>query len=272
MSKVTSKLILLALSILLLSGCTTPSAIPEETTTPTLETEPTTIPEPIPTTVPEPIPTTVPEATPTEPEHSPLYIPGLSVEDVITYFNEVCLDAEMVNSGDASRLQKWAVPICYSLEGAPTDRDMEQLEQFTAWLNNIDGFPGISEAQDEANLRIHFCTQQEMLELMGDGFTDMDGAVTFWYSEDEIYDAIICCRTDLTQELRNSVILEEIYNGLGPIQDTCLREDSIIYNDYTEPQALSPVDELILKLLYHPSMTCGMDAEQCEAVLRQLYY
>ena len=35
---------------------------------------------------------------PTRPLHSDLYIEGLPVEDVIRYFNEVCLDAEFVNN------------------------------------------------------------------------------------------------------------------------------------------------------------------------------
>lgn len=227
--------------------------------------------EPAPTIQTAPTETTAP---PTAPAHSPLYLEGLSVEDVITYFNEVCLDAEIINSGDPSRLQKWEAPIQYSLNGTPTEEDLAVLEGFTGWLNTIEGFPGIREATDPlmANLQIHFCTREEMLRLMGQQFDGMDAAVTFWYREDAIYDAIICYRTDLDQTLRNSVILEEIYNGLGPIQDTVLRPDSVIYSHYSEPQELTAVDELILKLLYHPRMRCGMDAAQCEAVIRELYY
>lgn len=220
--------------------------------------------------------TTQTPTSPTIPEipHSPLYIEGLSVEDVIRYFNEVTLDAEFVNSGNARLIQKWISPIQYQIMGEPTEQDMEVLNHFTAWLNSIEGFPGISPAKSPltANLRIHFCSQKEMVSLMGDRFTNTDGAVTFWYTDDIIYDAIICYRTDVSQFVRNSVILEEIYNGLGPIQDTNLRPDSIIYSGFSTPQNLTDVDELILKLLYHPQIQCGMDAAQCEAVIRQLYY
>lgn len=230
-----------------------------ETTAPTIEEE----------TCPETTATTEAELV-----HSDLYIDGLEVERVIQYFNEVCLDAEIVNSGDASRLQKWTGPIYYTLYGEYTDEDLATLSGFVSWLNTIEGFPGISEARipEDTNLRIHFCSQPDMIDLMGDNFWGMDGAVTFWYSFDEIYDAIICYRTDLDQYLRNSVILEEIYNGLGPIQDTQLRPDSIIYALYSQPQQLTDVDELILKLLYHPDLQCGMNAAECEAVIRQLYY
>lgn len=257
------RIFLLLLISLLLSACG--AAVPAETTLPV------TIPAtelPAETTAPGTVPTTEPL-----PEHSDLYRPGLSADDLVLYFNEVCLDAEFVNSGDPSLLQKWESPIRYTVFGSPTEKDTAVLNGFVDWLNTIEGFPGIGEAASvhEQNLRIYFCDQEELLILMGDNFIGMDGAVTFWYDFDVIYDGIICIRTDLDQHLRNSVILEELYNCLGPIQDTSLREDSIIYAGYSEPQSLTEVDELILKFLYHPVLECGMNARECEILIRELY-
>lgn len=271
-----------------LAGCGQITA-PPETGAATVQTEPVTTPstqEPaeemttsavVATVATEPMETTAETSAPTEttaPEHSPLYIPGVDVEEVIRYFNEVCLDAEFVNSGDASVLQKWNVPIRYMIHGDPTEQDRIVLINFVNWLNSVEGFPGMEETQDAnlVNLRIYFCGPEEMINHLGDNFVGMDGGVTFWYLEDAIYDGIICYRNDISQEIRNSVILEEIYNGLGPIQDTWLREDSIIYAGYSEPQSLTPMDELLLKLLYHPDMRPGMDTSVCEQVIRSLYY
>lgn len=235
------------------------SAVPE-TTTPETTVQDTLPPE-----------TTIPQI---QPEHSMLYIPGLSVEDVIRYFNEVVLDAEIVNGGDPSRLQKWNVHIYYIIDGDCTEKDREVLADFVKWLNTIEGFPGILETTDwgQANMRIYFLNKKGFENLMGTQFAGTDGGVTFWYRDNAIYDAKIGYRTDIGQDVRNSVILEEIYNGLGPVQDTALREDSIIYAGYSTPQSLTEIDELILKLLYHPQMLCGMNAEECEAVIRELYY
>ena len=274
-------LTLLAL-ILLLTGCAPSESAPETTAPPTAESEaPTTLP-PSETTVPvteSPEPT-VPETqiaeteAATEDPHSWLYIPGLSVEDVILYFNEVCLDAEFVTGGDPSKLQKWMEPICYTLDGPATDEDLKTLDAFVEFLNTIDGFPGIYEAKtpEQANLNIFFRTQEELVDVMGSDFAGCDGGVTFWYLDDVIYDATICYSTEILQYTRNSVILEEIYNGLGPVQDTNLRPDSIIYAGYSEPQELTEIDRLLLILLYHPRLECGMNAEECEAVIRELYY
>ena len=259
---------------LLITGCTSaPAATTEPPTVPVATEAPTEPATEAPTEPPTEAPTE-PPADETSALHSEFYIPDVPVEDVILYFNEVCLDAEFAHSGDPSRLQKWISPITYCIHGDPTPEDLDALNGFTAWLNTIEGFPGIYQTQEpaEANLRIHFCNRDEMIDLMGSGFYGMDGAVTFWYMEDVIYDAIICYRTDLDQHLRNSVILEEIYNGLGPIQDTSLRPDSIIYSEFSEPQELTPMDELILRLLYHPDIRCGMDMAACEEVIRNLYY
>ena len=252
---------------LLLTGCT--QAAPEATQS---AAAPETV--PVVTEAPTERPTEAPTEEPTLPPHSEFYIPGLDVEDVILYFNEVALNAEYINSGDPSFLQRWNAPISYRVNGEPTAEDLAKIEEFSGWLNSRFGFPGIYEAGDGAyaNLQIHFCDQQTMIDLMGDNHWGSDGAVTFWYRDDVIYDAIICVRTDLDQHLRNSVILEELYNGLGPIQDTELRPDSLIYAGYSEPQALTEIDELILDLLYHPDMKCGMNAAECEDVIRQLYY
>lgn len=275
MKRILSIVILITL---LLCGCvelpeesTPPVEIPSQDTSP-IATEPpeTGLAETEPSET-EPTETDPPE---TQPEHSPLYIPGVSVEDVIQYYNEVVLDAEYVNNGNPSNVQKWDVPILFTVYGDNTEEDWRTLAVFTQWLNEIEGFPGIEETKvdAEANLRIYFCDAEQMVNILGDNFYGNDGGVTFWYDNNQIYNGIICIRTDLDQKLRNSVIIEELYNGLGPVQDTDLRPDSIIYSGFSQPQTLTAVDELILKLLYHPQIRCGMNASECENVIRQLYY
>ena len=209
-----------------------------------------------------------------EEKHSEFYISGVSVEDVILYFNEVAFGAELINSGDPYRLQKWNDSIYYFINGECTQEDSETLLKFTNWLNTIEGFPGIYETKDftKTNLNIYFGNQETMLAIMGNEFSGVDGAVTFWYTDDIIDRATICYRTEIDQYVRNSVIIEEIYNGLGLIQDTSLRKDSIIYSEFSMPQELTKIDELLLKLLYSKELKNGMSAKECEEVIRQLYY
>jgi hypothetical protein len=283
---------LLVISVVLSFGCTANSfgeadtTLPIESTSVTPSTETFSEPEttvsnteaPETTIVPEttiaPETTAAPEITTAEKMHSEFYLPSLSLDDAVRYFAEVCLDAEFVNSGDPTRLQKWSTPIFYMLFGTPTAEDIAVIEKMASFLNSIDGFPGISQTNDPntANMKIHFCPSNEFSAIIGHNCDGNDGYVTFWYANDEIYDSVICIRNDIGQELRNSVIMEEIYNALGPIQDTSLRSDSIIYSGFSSPQEMTDVDMLILRLLYHPLLKCGMNAEECAKIISDLYY
>lgn len=257
---------------------TEPFSAPETTvsTTETEAPETTVIPKttiaPEATTAPET--TAVPEITTAEEMHSELYLPSLSLNDAVRYFSEVCLDAEFVNAGDPTRLQKWATPIFYMLSGSPTAEDIAVINKMASFLNSVEGFPGISQTNDPntANMKIYFCPANEFSVIIGHNCDGNDGYVTFWYSNDEIYDSVICIRNDIGQELRNSVIMEEIYNSLGPIQDTSLRSDSIIYSGFSAPQKMTDIDMLILRLLYHPSIRCGMNKEECKQIISEIYY
>ena len=270
------KLAFLLLCLFLLCGCKAPVTLTAPTEPTVAHTEVAAIPTE--TTVPTEETTVPTEPEPTLPPHSVYYNPDISAEDVITWFNEVNIGAEFVNGGDASLIQKWEQPICYYIFGEPTGEDLIALNDFVQWVNTIPGFPGMSNTSDlgAANMKIYFCEEQQLYNIMGPGFDDpngMDGAVTYWYDDNNrIYNATVCIRTDLTQTLRNSVIKEELYNGLGPINDTVTREDSLIFSGYSEPQTTTPIDELIIALLYDPAVCCGMNALQCAEAIRTIYY
>ena len=215
----------------------------------------------------------------TEPPHSPLYLPEYSVEDVITYFNEVVLTVEYNNGdGDPSLVQKWLAPMYYRIEGSPSEQDLEVLEDFVAQLNEVPGFPGmeeVSHGESLSNITIYFLDREPFEEIFSDVVHGdfANGAVEFWYYTDtnEIYDGTIGYRTDIPQADRNSIILEEIVNTLG-ISDSGRRSDSIVYQHSNENLQLSDIDWLLLELLYHPDIDTAMDAEMCEKVIRDLYY
>ena len=265
--------VLLLVFVLFLSSC----AKPEQETVPTIQPETVPLTEPIPETT-TPQETVCVTTVPAKPLHSDLYHPDYTLRQIQEYFEEVVLDAEFSDgTGDSSLVQKWMEPIGYRIYGNPTDEDRRILNDFFAQLNRIPGFPGFytAEAEGLEMLRIHFLEP----DVFRDSFSaavngeDAYGAMEFWYYTDtnEIYAARIGYRTDLDQMTRSSILLEEIVNMLG-ISDTLQREDSITYQYSNENLALSEVDWILLKLLYHPEMQCGLDARNCAAVIKEIYY
>lgn len=250
---------LILIAVLLLSGCAKEETQPEQTAA-TIATE---------------TPQSSPEPTP---EHSELHIPGLELEQVLEYFNEVVLDVEYSDgTGDVTLMQKWKMPLRYRIYGEPTDEDWAMLSLLFEQLNRVPGFPGISAAEDgkAENLSFSFmdgATMNESFhEILGGEWSN--GATQFWYYTDtnEMYDARIGYRSDIDQASRSSILLEEVINTLG-ITDTVLREDSIVYQYSDDNLSLSQIDWLILKLLYNPAIECGMDKDACAAVIAELYY
>lgn len=218
------------------------------------------------------------ETETTAPAHSALYHPEYTSQQVWEYFEEVVLRTEYSDgTGNAALVQKWKEPILYSIYGTPTEEDLSVLTALFAQLNEIPGFPGIyARAEGEpGNLMIGFWDSKDFNMYFSDFLNGEDayGATQYWYYNDtnEIYTADVGYRTDIDQSTRTSVLIEEIINMLA-VSDTVLRTDSIVYQYSNDNTALSDIDWLILKLLYHPAIQCGMNSDGCRTVIEELYY
>ena len=116
-------------------------------------------------------------ATDEKPEHSDLYIEKYTLEDILSYFEEVVLRMEYSDgTGDVTCVQKWLSPIYYQLYGSYTDTDVSKLNELFTQLNNIDGFPGIYPATDTnyKNLTINFLETNELYKARIGYRTDID--------------------------------------------------------------------------------------------------
>ena len=272
---------------LLLCACTTANRKPSNTTPPTFEPTTDAIVTTAATTAPPETTLAETEATQeqteptqeeTKPQHTALYLPDCTTQQILEYFEEVVLHIEYTDgTGNASLVQKWAVPLYYEIYGAPTEEDLAVLADLFAQLNAVEGFPGIYAAEDDvsANLSLHFLDPESFNATFSSVVNGEDacGATQFWFYTDtnDIYTANVGYRTDLDQTTRNSILIEEIINTLG-ITDTELRPDSIVYQYSDDNLALSDIDWVILKLLYDPAIQCGMDFDSCAAVIETLYY
>ncbi len=206
-------------------------------------------------------------------KHSVYYADRVSVDKMAYYFNDVCYGSEYGASVSKQTLTKWQDPIMLYIDGVATMSDYEILTDFLDFLNDIDGFPGIMQIHDktQANLVIHFYGQAQFAAETERN--DADGLATYNYNNQTgvITDGDVYIRTDIDQTNRNSVILEEMYQILGPTKDTLVRKDSIIYQRGNAPK-LSKEDESIMRLLYCERITPGMTAAQSEEIIREIYY
>lgn len=213
-------------------------------------------------------------------EHSDLYIEGLPVEDVVTYFNEIATEPEYhFGDADPNLVRKWEGMIIYELQGNFTEDDEAFVEEIFAELASVDGFPRIVRYNDDIerwriNFTINFCTGDEFYETTNNTSTieESDGFVIYsYYDNNIIYQTTIAINEDLVGDLRQSVICEEIFNGLG-FSDTYVREDSICYAYASTATSFTEIDSLLIAIMYNESIRPGYTAEECASAIREIYY
>jgi len=212
------------------------------------------------------------------PKPEKIKLDGYNAEQIGDYFCEVVLSAEYsYGSGNQHALQKWKEPIYYTVYGEAGAEDLLLVADFAAQLNQIEGFPGMyaAENSEQENFSINLLNGKDMMISVGHIVQGEEAhGIALWdyYTDtNELYNVSIWVSTDIEQRVRNSVLLEEIVNSLGMGNDTELREDSIIYQSYSEPQELSEMDWVLLKLLYDKRMICGMTETDCRDLISEIY-
>ncbi len=232
------------------------------------------------TTAPTAAPTEAPTAEsteePTEETHSEFYATGISVDQIVAYFNKVVLGMENASDGGETALvQKWVQPISYRIEGMPTQQDAKIFHDLEKKLNALEGFPGIHTAKAlEQNATIFFLKDAEFetqFSHITNGET-VDGIVQLWYGDSNgAHTGRIGYRRDASQQTRDAVIPEKLLEFLG-ISEVTLQKRTPTNKKDTITVELSELDWAIVKLLYHPRIHNGMNADECEMIIRELYY
>ncbi len=169
-------------------------------------------------------------------------------------------------NSSTDRLVRWDSPIRIYVGGNPTQQDMNTLRSFIMELNlRVPELPNITLVNREAdsNVQYFFVPLRQMGNYVSNYTEGNWGYVSYRYQNYRIYTARIAIAADATnQRQRNHLIMEEFVGGLGMGNDHYLYSDSIIYQPWTEVQAPSEVDWLMLNMVYSPHVQPGMSYTQ----------
>lgn len=164
-------------------------------------------------------------------------------------------------------LRRFQGPLKIHAYGQMTEADRAFLPAFLQLLQDgVVGLPPISLvfSQEEANITYAYVPLKDMGQHT-DFYTEGNwGYVTFfWNSKQEMTGLQIAIASDVTnQEERNHLVMEELVNGLGLLNDVDQPKDSIITQDWTTIQELSALDWQLLNTLYDQRLKPGMTRKQ----------
>jgi hypothetical protein len=196
-------------------------------------------------------------------------------KDVISYFKEIALGYEY---GTASSLtRKWKQNVRVFLDGTEDTVLSDELQRVAQELNELatDGFQvEIVQSRAESNVHIFVGTASQFARYYP---TDRVLAASnsgifrvYWNSKNEIFRGHIFISNSTSREEQRHAIREELTQCLGLGRDSETHQESIFQLRYTTPTEFAPIDRELIRLLYHPSMHCGMTALEAEAVLTDI--
>jgi len=185
----------------------------------------------------------------------------VSPEEVLEYFCEIAFGSELGES--APFVTKWVSPISIAVCGSPRAADLALIDELTAALNAVEGFPGITPVETDGDLTVFFLTPEELekrfsLWQKGDG-----GTVEYVWNRQSgvITKATVGIDRSLTVG-RAATVAEEILQALGLGRDSLLYEYSVFYDKQCPVDAPTELDWALVRLLYHPSVAPGMTKEE----------
>jgi hypothetical protein len=213
---------------------------------------------------------------------------------VALYDEYIRSDRGLVARPVQSRLRRWDQPVRMSLrfgDSVPADRqatDRARIGSFLDRLQAISGHP-IRLSESQPNFFIYVVNEDERQALgprintllpgltSADiaGITDMPRAtycLVYAISSgggSTYTKAFAVIRAEHPDLMRLSCLHEEITQGLGLANDSPAARPSI-FNDDEEFALLTPMDELMLKMLYNPLLTPGMTEAEARPIVNAL--
>ncbi len=216
-----------------------------------------------------------------QPSSFPTLLPGSSAtaptpasdirnDEALSYFSEIALKSEYGGDAFEGIVRRWEEPIRFEINGKYTQEDYAVLVHHFEALKAIDGMPDISIVESGGNYVVHFVPLAQMASVVPGYVEGNWGFVNLsWDERGRISRATVGIATDVTSQVqRDHLILEETTQGLGLLNDSPRYMDSIYQVEWTEVQSLTPMDWLLVKMLYSPVVRAGMKQDEALPALK----
>ena len=196
--------------------------------------------------------------------------------DIIAYFKDIALGFEFGNASSITR--KWNSEMRIFIGGEPNAELIEELESINTEINELvtDGFR-VSVVNDslQSNYYIFFGSGDDYTEIYPglSNFvqTNLGLFSVSWNGQNQLTSGhmyVDIVRANSTAQ--KHLLREELTQSLGLAKDSPLYSESIFQSSWTTTTEYALIDRDLIRLLYHPEMSAGLDENQVDEVLRNI--
>jgi hypothetical protein len=195
---------------------------------------------------------------------------------VISYFKEVALGFEFGGASEITR--KWSGEMKIYVGGTPNETLRSELDGIINELNTLisDGFSlRIVDDRSQSNFYLFFGSGADYATEYPSQATYVTNNwglfSVFWNGNNELISGHMYVDIERANPTEQRHLLrEELTQSLGLARDSNLYPSSIFQSSWTTTTSYAAIDEELIRLLYHPTMTIGLNAAQVDPVLRTI--
>lgn len=201
-------------------------------------------------------------------------------QNVIQYFKEVSLGFEFGSAPEITR--KWDQDIVVFVGGEENTMLRSELDIVVGELNNLISEDNVeitvtADSTEAVNYYVFFGTGEEYAEIepRAQNFVDSNFGLFFVNTSTTTNHIVrgtmyVDTYRPAPQQQRH-LLREELTQSLGMAKDSARYSDSIFNSNFSVAVTeFSKYDEAVIQLLYHPSMSTGLDAAGVDSVLREI--
>lgn len=196
--------------------------------------------------------------------------------DVIEYFKDIALGFEFGDASNVSR--KWSTEIKVFIGGESSSELLTEFENIRTEINELatDGFK-IMVVNDslQSNYYIFFGTGTKYAEMFPNESNLVNSNLGLfyvnWNDQNQFYSGHMYVDIMRANSIKQKHLLrEEFTQSLGLAKDSPLYLESIFQSAYTTTTEYATIDKYLIRLLYHPEMSIGLNDLQVDDVLTEI--
>ena len=185
----------------------------------------------------------------------------------VDYFQEIAFGTEYGSSGGV--IHRWTDDVAIAVHGDPNDEDLANLCQVLFDIDALVDTVEVSIVGSGQNVDLYYVPQSQFRGIEPNYVPGNLGFFYVWWdATGSLTEAKVLIATDdVTQAERNHLVREEVTQILGLMKDSYRYADSVFYQEWTEVQEYSDLDEDIIAILYLPAIVPGMTPDEALAVI-----
>ena len=196
--------------------------------------------------------------------------------DVIEYFKDIALGFEFGNASNVTR--KWSTEIKVFIGGESSSELLTEFENIRTEINELatDGFK-IMVVNDslQSNYYIFFGAGTKYAEMFPNESNLVNSNLGLfyvnWNDQNQFYSGHMYVDIMRANSIKQKHLLrEEFTQSLGLAKDSPLYLESIFQSAYTTTTEYATIDKYLIRLLYHPEMSIGLNDLQVDDVLTEI--